>query len=90
MFLNGFTSFSVLLFFPLSIIIFFEQGMLFHLTLIGVSQSTYLLIYLSLETLINAHHKDWLTYSSGTDTPGKQFPCKKLSSLNSKGFCYLY
>ena len=55
MFLNGFTSFSVLLFFPLSIIIFFEQGMLFHLTLMGVSQSTYLLIYLSLETLINAH-----------------------------------
>ena len=90
MFLNGFTSFSVLLFFPLLIIFLFEQGMLFHLFLMGVSQSTYLLIYLYLETLINAHHKDWLTYSSGTDTPGKQFPCEKLSSVNLKGFCYLY
>ena len=32
------------------------------------SQSTHLLIFLSLET--NVHHKDCLTYSGGTDQPG--------------------
>ena len=35
------------------------------------SQSTHLLMCLSLETLFNAHHKDWLTYSSGTDRSGE-------------------
>ena len=33
------------------------------------SQSTHLPISLSLET--NIHHKDWLTYSGGTDRFGK-------------------
>ena len=33
------------------------------------SWSTHLLIFLSFET--NVHHKDWLTYSSGTDPPGE-------------------
>ena len=34
-----------------------------------VSWSTYLLVYLSLQS----HHKDWLTYYGGTDTPGELF-----------------
>ena len=34
-----------------------------------VSRSTYLLVYLSLQS----HHKDWLTYYGGTDTPGELF-----------------
>ena len=33
------------------------------------SRSTNLLMTLSMETLI--HHKDWLTYSGGTDQPGE-------------------
>ena len=33
------------------------------------SWSTHRLIFLSFET--NVHHKDWLTYSSGTDPPGE-------------------
>ena len=33
------------------------------------SQPTHLLMFLSLET--NVYHKDWLTYSGGTDQPGE-------------------
>ena len=36
------------------------------------SQSTHLLMCLSLK--FNVHHKDWLTYSGGTNTPG-EFCC---------------
>ena len=35
------------------------------------SPSTYLLIFLSLETLYFVHHKDWLTYSGGMDKSGE-------------------
>ena len=34
-----------------------------------LSRSTHLLTCLSFET--NIHHKDWLTYSGGTDRPGE-------------------
>ena len=34
------------------------------------SRSTYLLMFLYLETF-KVHHKDWLTYSIGTDRPGE-------------------
>ena len=72
MFITGFTSFSLLLIFPhpsssLSLPHFL---MLFYLKQIRFSQSTYLLMYLFLETF-NAHHKDWLTYSGGNDRPGE-------------------
>ena len=43
------------------------------------SQSTHLLMCLSLETLINVYHKDWLTYSGGTDRPGEF--CYNFSDL---------
>ena len=36
-------------------------------------------VFLSLETF-NIHHKDWLTYSGGTDQPGKL--CYKFSVAN--------
>ena len=35
------------------------------------SQSTHWLMCLSVETLINVHHKDWLIYSGGTDRSGE-------------------
>ena len=44
---------------------------LFHLTQMRFSQLTHLLMCLSLETIINIYHKDWLTYSGGTDRPGE-------------------
>ena len=43
---------------------------LFQFTLRRFSLSTHLLMCLSLETL-NTHHKDYLTYSGGTDRPGE-------------------
>ena len=43
---------------------------LFHLTYTRFSQSTNLLMCLSLVDF-NIHHKLWLTYSGGTDGPGE-------------------
>ena len=45
------------------------------------SLSTHLLVCLSLGTLINVHHKDWLTYSGGTDRPGEL--CYNFSISNN-------
>ena len=42
------------------------------------SRSTHLLMFLSLD--FNVDHKDWLTYSSGTDRPGEL--CYNFSILN--------
>ena len=46
------------------------------------SQSTHLLMCLSLETLINVYHKDWLTYSGGTDRPGEL--CYNFSQISNE------
>ena len=67
MFSTGFTSFSALLLLPisnhcLSLCAWFL--MVFHLKKMRFSQSTNLLKYLA---AFNVHHKDWLTYSGGTD-----------------------
>ena len=35
------------------------------------SQSTHLLMYVFVFGDFNIHHKDWLTYSGGTDRPGE-------------------
>ena len=45
--------------------------MLFHLTQKRFSQSSPLLIYLPLYVYFNTYCKNWLTFSSGTDRPGK-------------------
>ena len=42
---------------------------LVHLTKVRFSRSTHLLMCLSLN--FNVQHKDWLTYSDGTDRPGE-------------------
>ena len=49
-----------------------------------VSRSTYLLVYLSLQS----HRKDWLTYYGGTDTPGELFIIF-LSQTTTLIVCYL-
>ena len=52
---------------------------LFHLTQRQFSQSTHLLMCLSLKTLTSIF-KDWLTYSGGTDRPGEL--CTNFSISN--------
>ena len=69
MFSTGFTSLSVLLLFPLSIIFFIFLHsflVLFHLTLMRLSWSTHLLMFFPFGDF-NVHHKDWFTYSGPTD-----------------------
>ena len=71
MFSTGFTSFSALLLLPISnhrLSLFTWFFMVFYLKKMRFSQSTNLLKYL---TAFNVHHKDWLTYSGGTDGAGK-------------------
>ena len=72
---HGFTSLSVLLLFfywshSLSSCMIFDA---ISSSMWRFSQSTHLIMYLSLETLINVHHKDWVTYSGVTDTPGELY-----------------
>ena len=74
MFETRFTSLSVLLLFPLSIT-FFDS--------ISSTIDEVLLINPSANVLpfgdFNVHHKDWLTYSGGTDRPGE--PCDLVISV---------
>ena len=70
MFLSSFTSLSVSLLFPLLITFFvimdsflfcFIRYRLYSL----INPSAYVFVFVD----VNVHHKDWLTYSGGTDTP---------------------
>ena len=72
MFLTGFSSVSILLLFPLLITAFlFLLDFLFISSNIDevllISQSVNMFVFGDL----NVHHKDWLTYSGGTDRPGE-------------------
>ena len=72
MFSTGFTLFSVLLLFPLPVT-FFVLMHGFDAILSDIDQV--LLINPCANVFVfgdfNVHHKDWLTYSSGTDKPGE-------------------
>ena len=70
MFSTGFTTLSVLLLFPLSITFF---AFVFNSILSNIDEI--LSINPSANVFVfgdfNVHHKDWLTYSGGTDRPGE-------------------
>ena len=70
-FSTGFTSLSVLLLFPLSITFFvFVHGFFYS---VSSNIDDVFWIYPSANVFVfgdfNVHHKDWLTYSGGTDQP---------------------
>ena len=66
MFSTVFTSLSVLLLFPLLITFFiFVYSFLFYF--ISINPSANVFVFGD----FNIHHKDWLTYSGGTDQPGE-------------------
>ena len=70
MFLTGFTSFSVLLLFPLSITFFvFVHDFDYSLSNIDEVLNPYANVFVFGD--FNVHHIDWLTYSSGTDRSGE-------------------
>ena len=73
MFSTGFTSLSVLLLFPLSITVFSFVHSFYILILSNIDEA--LSINPSATVFVfgdfNVHHKDWLTYSGGTDRPGE-------------------
>ena len=70
MFLTGFTSFSVLLLFPLSITFFvFVHDFDSSLSNIDEVLNPYANVFVFGD--FNVHHIDWLTYSSGTDRSGE-------------------
>ena len=80
-YLTSFTSVSVLLLFPLSI-----TSLVFMCTVSDAISSNIevLLINPSANIFVfgdfNTHHKDWLTYSGGTDQPGEL--CYNFSIAN--------
>ena len=80
---NGFTSLSASLIFPLSITFFiFVRG--FHSISSNIDEV--LLINLSANVFVFGdfvHHKDWLTYSCGTDIYGEL--CYNLKRPYSDG-----
>ena len=81
MFSTGFTSISALLLFPLSITFFvFVQ----FFDSISSNIDEVLSINPSVNVFVfgdfNVHHKDWLTYSSGTDSKGEL--CNNFSISN--------
>ena len=71
MFLTCFTSFSVLLLFPLSITFFiiniFDSISCNIDELLSINPSANVFVFRD----FNIHHKDWLNYSRGTDRPGE-------------------
>ena len=68
MFSTGFTSLSVLLLFPLSITFFVFVHSFWSYFIDQVLSITPSDMFVFGD--FNVHHKDWLTYSSGTDRPG--------------------
>ena len=82
MFSTGFTSLSVLLPLPLSIAFFvFMNGFLFYFSnideVLSISPSANVFVFGD----FNMHHKDWLTYSSGTDRSGEL--CYLVNSISN-------
>ena len=71
MFSTGFTSFSVLLFLPLSIT-FFVLITVFDSFLSNIDEVLSINPFPNAFVFggINVHHKKWLAYSGGTDRPG--------------------
>ena len=71
MFSTGFTSFSVLLFLPLSIT-FFVFITVFDSFLSNIDEVLSINPFPNAFVFgrINVHHKKWLAYSGGTDRPG--------------------
>ena len=72
MFLTGFPSLSALLLFPLLITFFsfvhgFDSISSNIDEVLSINPSANLFVFVDL----NVHHKDWLTYSGGTDRPGE-------------------
>ena len=69
-FWTGFTSFSVFFYSINHLFLFVRFLMRFHLTQMRFSWSTH---YTNVFVFgdFNIHHKDWLTYSCGTDRPGE-------------------
>ena len=71
MFSTGFTSFSVLLFLPLSITFFvfitvFDSFLSYIDEVLSINPFPNAFVFGG----INVHHKKWLAYSGGTDRPG--------------------
>ena len=72
MFLTGFTSLSVLLLFPL-LITLSSLSMVFDSIssnideVLSINPSANVFVFGD----FNVHHKDWFTYSGGTDQPGE-------------------
>ena len=81
MFSTGFTSLSVLLLFPLSITF---SALCTVFDSISSNIDEVLSINPSANVFVfgdfNVHHKDWLSYSGGTDQPGEL--CYNISILN--------
>ena len=81
MFSTGFTSLSVLLLFPLSLTFIFMHGVLFYFInideILSINPSANVFVFGN----FNVHHKDWLTYSGGTDRPGEL--CYNFSISNN-------
>ena len=69
MFSTGFTSLSLLLLFPLlvNLCTVFDAISSNMDEVLSINLSAYVFVFRN----FNAHCKDWLTYSSGTDRPGK-------------------
>ena len=70
MFSTGFTTLSVLLLFPLSItfFVFVFNSILSNIDeILSINPSANVFVFGD----FNVHHKDWLTYSGGTDRPGE-------------------
>ena len=66
MYSTGFTSLSVLLIFPLSVT-FFDSISSNIDEVLSINPSANVFVFED----FNVHHKDWLTYSGGTDWPGE-------------------
>ena len=83
MFSTGFTSLSVLLLFPLSITFFvFVHGFFYSISsniddVFWINPSANVFVFGD----FNVHHKDWLTYSGGSDSSGEL--CYDFSAANN-------
>ena len=82
MFSNGFTSFSVLLLFPLQITFLSLCKVFYSISsniddILSINPSVNVFVFVD----FNVHHKDWLTYSGGTNQPGKIILISQMTLL---------
>ena len=80
MFSTSFTSLNVLLLFPQSIT-FFVNALVFYFIL--DPPSAYVFVFGD----FNVHHKDWLTYSGGTDRHSELCYNYSISDILSSSIC---